>query len=234
MKLYHVLPNIHRVGWPFIGLAAAAWLALSLFGWPGFIVGMILCAWCVYFFRDPDRVTPIRDSLIVSPADGRIVAVTEVIPEESIGVPCEKCWRISIFLDVFDVHVNRAPANGEVVSVNYRAGKFFNASLDKASIDNERAAVALRLSGNHSYNGKLLGVVQIAGLIARRIVCYAAAGHRWQAGERYGIIRFGSRADIYLPTGLHPLVTVGQYMIGGETILADCASNEETRQGEKR
>jgi phosphatidylserine decarboxylase len=225
---------IHPAGWPFIGLFALGTLGLSMLGWFWFLLGIVLTAWCVYFFRDPARVTPTRTGLIVSPADGRVVAVQTVSPDPSLGVGTGPCARISIFLNVFDVHVNRSPADGTVVHAVYRSGKFFNASLDKASVDNERMAIALSLTGSHSFAGQNLGVVQIAGLIARRIVCTAKLGQELKAGERYGLIRFGSRADVYLPKGLQPLVAVGQRMIAGETVLADCLSAEAARRGEAR
>ncbi len=234
MKPYTLIPRIHPAGWPFIAIFAVVTVVLGLFGWGLFALGAILSVWCVYFFRDPDRVTPMRDGLIVSPADGKVVAVSEVSPNSSLGLGSDKRIRISIFLNVFDVHVNRSPADGEVAAAHYRAGKFVNASMDKASDDNERASVALRLGGEHPYSGQLLGVVQIAGLVARRIICQVKAGDRLRAGERFGIIRFGSRADVYLPVGLQPLVEVGQYMIGGETVLADCSSTEKRRHGEMR
>lgn len=226
---------IHPAGWPFVGLFALGAAAMGMFGSTCFLVGLILLAWCVYFFRDPKRVTPARGGLVVSPADGRVVAIAEnVKPDVYLGLGEGTRTRISIFLNVFDVHVNRSPVDGTVVHRNYRAGKFVNAALDKASEDNERMALALKMSGDHPYAGKLLGVVQIAGLIARRIVCTADTNDDLKAGERYGIIRFGSRTDIYLPQGLQPLVAVGQYMTGGETVLADCLSSESARKGEAR
>ncbi len=234
IDLKTLISFIHPAGWPFIGLFALGALGLSLFGWPWFTLGALLTAWCVYFFRDPQRVTPARSGLVVSPADGRVVAVQTVTPHPSLGVGEEPRVRISIFLNVFDVHVNRSPADGVVVHAVYHAGKFFNASLDKASEDNERMAIALRMMGEHPYKDKTIGVVQIAGLIARRIVCTASLGHQLKAGERYGLIRFGSRTDVYLPPGLNALVAVGQRMICGETVLADCLSNEAERKGEIR
>lgn len=225
---------IHPAGWPFIGIFAFVTLVLALFGWPWFFIGLVLTAWCVYFFRDPVRITPSRPGLIVSPADGKVVFIKDVIPEKDLGLGEAMHTRISIFLNVFDVHINRSPVDGIVEHDQYRRGKFFNASLDKASVDNERMALALKMEGNHPYAGQKIGVVQIAGLIARRIICNAVLGHTLRAGERYGLIRFGSRVDIYLPSGIQPLVTVGQYMIGGETVLADCISSEAARQGEVR
>jgi phosphatidylserine decarboxylase len=225
---------IHPAGWPFIGLFALVTLALAFLGWPFFVLGGVLTAWCVYFFRDPTRVTPIRSGLIVSPADGRIVAIAAVIPDSTLGLGDEIRTRVSIFLNVFDVHVNRCPIDGTVTHTHYRPGAFVNASLDKASEDNERMAMALQMAGSHPYAGQKIGVVQIAGLIARRIVCTAQIGHLFKAGERYGLIRFGSRTDVYLPPGLQPLVSVGQHMLGGETVIADCLASESARQGEVR
>ena len=230
----NLIDYFHPAGRPFIVLFAAVTAVLGLVSGPLFVIGLVLTAWCLYFFRDPKRVTPTRPGLIISPADGKIVMIKEAVPEAGLGLGDAPRIRISIFLNVFDVHVNRMPADGIVTACRYRAGKFFNASLDKASEDNERMAVVLRLAGEHPRTGQELGVVQIAGLIARRIVCDAREGDRVKAGAHYGIIRFGSRADVYLPPGLQPLVAVGQYMLGGETVLADCASNEAARQWEKR
>lgn len=228
------LSFIHPAGYPFIGIAVLFAIALSLFGGVPFVLGLIVLAWVVYFFRDPTRITPTRSGLVVAPADGRVILITDVVPDKDLGLGDEPRTRISIFLNVFDVHVNRSPVDGEVVHTHYRPGKFFNASLDKASVDNERNALALVMSGSHPYAGQKIGVVQIAGLIARRILCTAKPSHKLQAGERFGLIRFGSRTDVYLPQGLKPLVCVGQRMIGGETILADCTSQEAARTGEAR
>ncbi len=234
MKYGDTSSYIHPEGWLFVGLFGIAAIALSFVGWPFFMIGLVLFGWCIYFFRNPPRVTPIRPGLVVSPADGKIVAIEQVKPDAGLGLGDQTRTRISIFLNVFDVHVNRSPIAGDVVHMQYRQGKFLNASLDKASVDNERMAIALQLTGEHGYAGQRLGVVQIAGLIARRIVCKAQKGQPLKAGERYGIIRFGSRTDVYLPVGLQPLVTVGQYMLGGETVLADCLSHEVAREGEIR
>jgi phosphatidylserine decarboxylase len=227
--------TFHPAGKPFIGIFAAVTLVLAfLFGMPMFMLGVVLTAWCAYFFRNPKRVTPTRSGVIVSPADGKIVAIRNVEPDEDLGLGSDDRVRISVFLDIFDVHVNRVPADGVVQACHYRAGTFVNASLDKASRSNERMAVIMELKGDHNYDGKQLGFVQIAGLIARRIVCNLREGDTVKAGEIYGIIRFGSRADIYLPPGLQPLVSVGQYMIGGETVLADCTTSKPARAGKKR
>ncbi|MFY9288801.1 MAG: phosphatidylserine decarboxylase [Alphaproteobacteria bacterium] len=234
MKPESIALNFNRAGWPFMAIFAVVTIILMTIsctlGW----IGIVLTVWCCYFFRDPPRLTPARAGLIISPADGKVVSIQEVVPDETLGLGSESRIRISIFLNVFDVHVNRIPADGIVRSRTYRPGKFINASLDKASVDNERMALALQLTGDHPYDNHILGVVQIAGLVARRILCSAQEGNSYKAGERFGIIRFGSRADVYLPQGLRPLVSVGQYMIGGETVLADCSSDEAQRHAELR
>lgn len=226
-----LLSFVHPAGWPFIGIAAAIVVFLSFFGGVALLLGLLLMGWVVYFFRDPDRVTPTRDGLVVSPADGRVCLIADVVPEKDLGLGEEHRTRVSIFLNVFDVHVNRTPVDGEVAYVGYRPGKFLNASFDKASTDNERNALAITMSGSHPYAGQKIGVVQIAGLIARRILCTVRPNDKLLAGERFGLIRFGSRTDIYLPAGVKPLVCVGQRMIGGETVIADLASQEPRRDG---
>ena len=226
---------IHPAGFPFVAGFCVLTIALAAIGWPYNVLGVVLLVWCVYFFRNPKRTTPTRPGLVISPADGRVVAVKAgVVPDPDLGLGAEPRTRISIFLNVFDVHVNRIPVDGTVIHRHYRPGKFVNASLDKASVDNERMAVALQMTGEHPFAGQTLGVVQIAGLIARRILCAAQVDQAYKAGARYGIIRFGSRTDIYLPAGLQPLVVVGQYMLGGETVLADALSTEPARKGEVR
>jgi phosphatidylserine decarboxylase len=235
MSLKTVSFTFNPAGTPFIiGFAAVTMLLGVMFGAGLFLFGAVLTAWCAYFFRDPRRVTPTRPGLIVSPADGQVIAIRSLEPDSDLGLGSDTYTRISIFLNVFDVHVNRMPSDGLVKARNYRPGKFVNASLDKASTDNERLSLALQLTGEHTYKDKMLGVVQIAGLIARRIVCNAQVGANFKAGERYGIIRFGSRVDIYLPAGLQPLVVVGQRAVGGETILADADSAETARRGDVR
>ncbi len=228
MKSDRAFLPIHPEGWVFIVVFAAGAWALSAFGGWWLALGAVLLAWCVYFFRDPPRVTPKRPGVIVSPGDGKVVAVVEAAPDESLGLGPEARVRISIFLNVFDVHVNRSPADGTVTQALYRPGKFINAARDKASVDNERMALVLTLADTHPWAGQTLGVVQIAGLIARRIVCTARPGDKLRAGERYGIIRFGSRVDVYLPPGLRPLVEVGQSMLGGETVLAEAVPFQHT------
>lgn len=224
-----VLVPIHRAGWPYIALFAVATLALFWIGtWPG-LVGLVLTAWCVYFFRDPDRVTPVRTGLVVAPADGRVQSVVMAVPPPELGLGDQPMLRVGIFLNVFNVHVNRIPVDGAVAGLAYRPGKFLNAALDKASEENERQSIRLRLA-----DGRELGVVQIAGLVARRIICTLTQNQPVVAGARFGLIRFGSRTDIYLPDGVASLVSVGQTMVGGETVIADLGSPEPARRGEVR
>lgn len=234
MSIKTVSFTFHRAGWPFIAAFAAVTVLLGYVGWGWFLVGLVLTGWCAYFFRDPRRMTPTRPGLVISPADGLVIAIRDVVPEADLGLGDQMYTRISIFLNVFDVHINRIPLDGIVRGRHYRPGKFLNASLDKASEDNERLALAVQLTGDHPYRDRLVGVVQIAGLIARRIVCTAQVGDRFRAGERFGIIRFGSRTDLYLPQGIKPQVVVGQRVLGGETVMADVLSSEETRAGEVR
>ncbi len=223
-----VMITPHRAGWPFIVGFAVASLLISLL-WDGFIlIGLVLTLWCIYFFRDPARIVPTRDGLIISPADGRVTDVTEgcALPRELSGKDEDDgdYTRISIFLSVFNVHVNRIPVSGVVKKLVYKPGLFLNAGDPRASFENERCAALIA----HE-SGREFGVVQIAGLIARRILCDVQEGQDVKKGDRYGIIRFGSRVDIYLPEGVAPLVSVGQTMIGGETVLADMASSETAR-----
>ncbi len=221
-----VLAPIHPDGWRFI--AGFAVLALVLFwiwtplGW----LGLLLTLWCAYFFRDPWRVTPTRPGLVVSPADGTVVAADRAKPPAELALGEAPMTRIGIFLNVLDVHVNRVPLGGHVRKCAYTKGRFLNASLDKASEDNERMAIRIA-----SAEGPDIAVVQIAGLIARRIVCDLTEGQEVGTGQRFGLIRFGSRADVYLPAQWAPLVVVGQRVTGGETVIADAASREPPREG---
>jgi len=191
-----------------------------------FVIGGILTAWCTYFFRDPERFTPTREGLIVSPADGVVQMITEAVPPSELEMPIEALTRVSVFMNVFDVHVNRAPVDGHISGLGYRPGKFLNASLDKASEDNERQAVKIRTD-----DGAEVAFVQIAGLVARRILCWVERDQPIRVGERFGMIRFGSRVDVYLPKGVSPLVVVGQKAVAGETVLADMRSDEAPRRG---
>lgn len=206
---------IHREGYPFIAAFAGATLILWAIWGPLFWIGLILTAWCVYFFRDPERVTPVDDRWIVSPADGRVSAIGPAYPPPELALGAVEMTRVSIFMDVFSCHINRAPARGRITRIEYRHGKFLNADLDKASLDNERNGLVI-----DSPNGTV-ACVQIAGLVARRILCWVDAGTSIGMGERIGMIRFGSRVDVYLPEGAVLRVAVGQTAIAGETILAE-------------
>ncbi len=211
-----VLAPPHPAGRPFIvGGLAVIMLGLVLGAWLSWI-GLAFTLFCLFFFRDPERVPPGRPGAIVAPADGRIVAIAPAVPPMELGLGDTPRWRVSIFLSVLNVHVNRVPIDGVVTRIAYRHGAFVSASLDKASDDNERNALAIRLA-----DGRQIAVVQIAGLIARRILCSVREGEAVHGGDRFGIIRFGSRTDIYLPEGIRPLVAIGQTMVGGETVIAE-------------
>lgn len=213
---------MHPEGIKFVAIFAAIAVVLFLFsnllGW----IGVGLTIWCYYFFRDPERVPPTREGLIVSPADGVVSLIEKAVPPQELGMPDEPLTRVSVFMSVFNCHVNRTPIEGEITAIAYRPGKFFNASLDKASADNERNSLRIRMT-----NGQDLAVVQIAGLVARRIVCFVKPGDMMQTAERFGLIRFGSRLDVYLPDGVVPLVSIGQTMIAGETVLAELNMSDE-------
>ena len=224
-----LLVPIHPAGWPFIALFAAGTVALSLFSDALGIAGVVLTLWCVYFFRDPERITPVREGLIISPADGVVKMIDKAPPPKELNMGDKDRWRICVFMNVFNVHVNRIPISGTVTALNYRPGKFLNASLDKASELNERQSLGLTLDG-----GKDIAFVQIAGLVARRILCDVTEGKEMKTGERFGMIRFGSRVDVYLPDGVKPMVAVGQTAIAGETVIADIQAKEPVRAGETR
>jgi phosphatidylserine decarboxylase len=224
-----VLSPPHRAGLPFIAGAAIAALVLGLFSSTLMWIAIAFALFCAYFFRDPARTTPTRPGLVVAPADGRVVSVVEAVPPVELGLGPEPRWRVAIFLSVLDVHVNRAPIDARITRIAYHPGKFLNAAVDKASDENERNGLALAME-----DGRTLGVVQIAGLIARRIVCEVKEGEVLAAGQRFGIIRFGSRTDLYLPHGVQPLVMEGQRMVGAETVIADLGSAEPRRFGAVR
>jgi phosphatidylserine decarboxylase len=215
---------LHPAGYPFVGGFAAASLILfwvwSPLGW----LGTVATLWCAYFFRDPRRVTPQRDGLVVAPADGRVSQIVNVAPPPELKLGERPCLRISIFMSVFDCHVNRSPVAGRIERIVYRAGKFLSADLDKASEDNERNAFVIAIA-----SGQRIAMVQIAGLIARRILTFAREGEAIAAGQRVGMIRFGSRVDVYLPVGVRPLVAEGQTALAGETVLADFKADEAGR-----
>jgi phosphatidylserine decarboxylase len=208
---------VHREGWRFVAIFAAIALFFFWIGWPPLAwVFVVLTAWCAYFFRDPERVTPLGRTLVVSPADGVVSSIASVIPPPELDLPRERHTRISVFMNVFDVHINRSPLDGRITRLAYVPGAFLNAELDKASEDNERQALTIE-----SEAGPAIGVIQIAGLVARRIVKFVGEGDRLHAGQRFGLIRFGSRVDVYIPEDVAPLVALGQRSIAGETVLAD-------------
>jgi phosphatidylserine decarboxylase len=216
--------SIHPEGYPFV--AGFAIVTLLLFWWwsPAGWLGTFATLWCGYFFRDPQRVTPIYPGVVVAPADGRVVSIASALPPPELGLGTAPLVRISIFMSVFDCHINRSPVTGRVERVVYHEGLFLNASRDKASDDNERNALIIGTP-----DGTRIAVAQIAGLIARRIVRFVNEGHALSAGQRIGMIRFGSRADVYLPAGTMALVGEGQTAVAGETVLAELTARSETR-----
>jgi len=224
-----VIVPIHRAGWPFIGIALAAAVLLGLLWGPLFWLGVVAAAYCAYFFRDPPRVTPSRVGLVIAPADGMVQPIQRAVPPPELELGDQPLTRVSIFLNVFNVHINRVPVDGSITALSYRPGKFLNAALDKASEDNERMALKVT-----TYDGVDIGFVQIAGLVARRIVCNLKLDEPVRAGQVFGLIRFGSRMDVYLPEGVAPLVVPYQTTIAGETVIADLQTDETARQGEER
>ena len=216
---------VHNDGYKFIAAGAVVALLLFLLWPPAAWLVVLVTAWIVYFFRDPVRVTPLREGLVVAPGDGRVSAIERVRPPAELGLGDTERVRVSIFLSVFDVHINRSPVAGRIVRSLYVPGSFLNAALDKASEENERRSLVIATA-----DGTEIAVVQIAGLIARRIVTFAKEGDNVGAGERFGLIRFGSRVDLYLPPGVGPLVAIGQRAIGGETVMADLKSHEVERE----
>lgn len=218
---------IHRDGHKFLGFSLLAtiigFLLWSALGW----IMLIVTAWIAYFFRDPDRVTPLREGLVIAPADGRVVGIERVPPPPELGLDGERT-RISIFLSMMDCHVNRAPVAGRITRSIYVPGAFFSAASDKSSEENERRALVIEAPG-----GTQVAVLQIAGLISRRIVTFAGEGDTVGVGQRFGLIRFGSRVDVYLPVGQSALVSIGQRMVAGETVLADLDSDEPEREARR-
>ena len=211
----NAVPPIHREGYPFIAAFAVLTLVLGWIWDPLFYLGLALTIWCALFFRDPKRVTPVSDELVISPADGKVSHVGAVVPPKELGLGDEPMLRISVFMNVFNCHVNRAPMKGKITGIFYKKGSFLNAELDKASQENERNSLVLETEQGE------MAVVQIAGLVARRIVCWAEEGETIACGERFGLIRFGSRLDVYLPPKANANVSVGQIAIAGETVLAN-------------
>ena len=222
------LVPLHPEGYPFVGGFALVSLVLfwlwSPLGW----LGTLATLWCAYFFRDPPRVTPVRDGIVVSPADGRVSQIVNAVPPAELELGSRPLPRVSIFMSVFDCHVNRSPVAGRIERIIYRPGKFLNADLDKASEDNERNALVIAMNTGTG-TGTRIGVIQIAGLVARRIVPFVRQGEAVAAGQRIGMIRFGSRLDVYLPEGTWPVVAQGQIALAGETVLADFAALEAGR-----
>jgi phosphatidylserine decarboxylase len=217
------LAPIHPEGRPFIAAFIVASLVLFWLWTPLGWLAAIAAVWCAYFFRDPERVTPVRDGIVVAPADGRISRVTNAVPAKELDLGDRPLPRVSIFMSVFDCHVNRSPVTGRLERIVYRPGAFVNADLDKASEDNERNCLLIATDRGR------IGVVQIAGLVARRIVCFVRQGASVGVGERIGLIRFGSRVDVYLPEGVRPLVAEGQTAVAGETVLADLRAGDVQR-----
>ncbi|WP_166417150.1 phosphatidylserine decarboxylase [Cochlodiniinecator piscidefendens] len=207
---------MHPEGRKFVAIFAAVSIVLGSLWMPLFWIGAGLTVWCYYFFRDPVRSVPQVEGRLVSPADGVVSLITRMVPPAELALDAEERVRVSVFMNVFNCHVNRMPMQGTIKKISYHHGKFLNASLDKASEHNERNALTIR-----SDNGTEIGVVQIAGLVARRIVCFTQEGENLERGERFGLIRFGSRLDIYLPPGVEPQVVLGQTTVAGETILAN-------------
>ena len=226
--VFDTMAPVHPDGHKFVAIGAAATLLFFILWTPLAWILALVTAWIIYFFRDPARVTPLRDGLVVGAGDGRVSGIESVKPPAELGFGPEERIRVSTFLSVFDVHINRAPVAGKIIRSVYIPGAFFNAALDKASDENERRALVIQ-----STSGVEVGVVQIAGLVARRIVTFSNEGDSVGAGQRFGLIRFGSRVDIYLPPGRHALVSVGQRVIGGETVIADLKSDEAEREARR-
>ncbi len=222
MSLVNTIRNtlvpVHKEGYRFVAIFFVVSLVLGFLWEPLMWIGFVLTAWCAYFFRDPERMTPLDDDLVISPADGRVSSIATVLPPEELNLGSEPMLRISVFMNVFNCHVNRAPMAGTITRVAYRAGKFVNAELDKASQENERNGLVIETKHG------AIGVVQIAGLVARRILCWKYENGSLEAGERFGLIRFGSRLDVFLPAGSEPRVSVGQTAVAGETVLAEFGS----------
>jgi len=223
----YIFPPIHREGWRFVAIFAA----VTILMWMVFKAAGVICSaltvWCYFFFRDPIRVVPEGDSLVLAPADGIVSAIRDVVPPKELEIGEDPMTRISIFMSVFNVHVNRAPMAGKITKMFYRPGAFVNVSLDKESENNERQELAMETVTGHK-----IAFVQIAGLVARRILTFVKEGDQLKAGERFGLIRFGSRLDVYLPKEIAPLVIEGQTAIAGETILADLKNSGVARKGD--
>ncbi len=224
----YLLPPLHPEGQKFVIISAALSFLLWVMFIPLGVLGILATIFCFYFFRNPKRITPIGDNLIIAPADGIVSNITEVIPPSEIEMGTEPLTRISIFMSVFNVHVNRAPVTGKITQVHYRPGKFVSVA-EKDSEDNEREEYSMITP-----SGKKVGFVQIAGLVARRIVSFVKVDEELKAGQVFGLIRFGSRLDVFLPKGVAPQVVLGQTAVAGETILANLEGKQITAKGEER
>ncbi len=222
-----ILPPIHPEGWRFVGVFAAVTVLMWMLFKPVGVVCLALTVWCYFFFRNPLRAVPAGDSLVLSPADGIVSKIADVVPPKELEIGDEPMTRVSIFMSVFSVHVNRAPMAGKITKMYYRPGAFVDVSLDKESENNERQELAMETVTGHK-----IAFVQIAGLVARRILTFVKEGDQLKAGERFGLIRFGSRLDVYLPKGVAVQVMEGQTAVAGETVLADINVTGENRQGE--
>lgn len=218
------LTPIHPQGYAFIAAFAVATLILGWIWAPLGWLGLIATLWCVYFFRDPARVTPLGPDLVVAPADGVVSFASPAVPPPELGLGANPLQRVSIFMSVFDCHVNRAPVDGRVRRIAYHPGLFLSADLDKASEANERNGLVIEGAAGS------FGVVQIAGLVARRIVCFTQEGAPLSAGDRFGLIRFGSRVDVYLPDQARVTIGLGARAIAGETVIAEFGRSEPPRQ----
>ena len=223
-----MLVPIHPAGWPFIALFAVITAVITSYYALFAVIGVPLTLWCVYFFRNPVRVTPQKEGWLIAPADGRVIAIGEAEPEAEMNLPEGKYRRVAIFMNVFDVHVNRAPIAGKVTDILYRKGKFVNASLDKASTDNERLAMTMEVDNKRKTK---IAIVQIAGLVARRILCDAKVSDHLSAGQVFGLIRFGSRVDIWMPLDTNVTVLIGQRCVAGETLIADLTNVTQEPDG---
>lgn len=222
------LKPMHREGWRFVSIFAAVTVILFWLWEPLGWLGTGLTVWCYYFFRDPKRSVPLDENLILSPADGVISLIEPAVPPAELGMGPQPLTRVSVFMSVFNCHVNRMPVGGKIEAIAYRPGTFVNASLDKASEDNERNALLIS-----TQDGTRVAVVQIAGLVARRILCFTKPGASLRAGDRFGLIRFGSRLDVYLPPGVAPMVAIGQTMIAGESVIADLSAQTPARMARR-
>ena len=224
-----VFVPIHPAGWPFVAAFAGVTLLIGYYSALFYAVGVPLTVWCIYFFRNPVRTIPQKDGWLIAPADGRVISIGEAVPEAEMNLPEGKYRRVAIFMNVFDVHVNRAPIAGKVTDILYRKGKFVNASLDKASTDNERLAMTMEVDNKAKTK---IAVVQIAGLVARRILCDAKVSDSLSVGQIFGLIRFGSRVDVWMPLDTNVMVLVGQRTVAGETVIADLTNKQQEPDGQ--